>query len=318
MAQYIFACLFTVELALQWGAAGWKFFLSDEWVWSWFDLFVVLTSIWEVVLDMLYIGTAGDGSFSGFSGMSGLRTFRIIRITRIAKTIRLLRMFRMVLALRTLIASIVNTLKSLLWALVLLGLIVYVFSVLFCQAVSSHMLDPLAAQLPERELMLAQRHFASLGDSYLSLSMSVAGGVSWEEPMAPIKQKGPAVPVLQIHCWNNWQCSQRNDNLCCPVMTYNSHRCKLALKQAAGSADRYAILTGAYCSPAAYGVATHGHDICPVCKMDTGHNAHTFWACPGMSDGRPRRPTEALQRRLGWRLANNHLTMKLSLLGWCM
>lgn len=188
LAQYIFACLFTVELALRWGAAGWKFFFSDDWAWSWFDLFVVLTSIWEVVLDMLYSGPAADDSSSRLSGMSGLRTFRIIRITRIAKTIRLLRMFRMVLALRTLIASIVNTLKSLLWALVLLGLIVYVFSVLFCQAVSSHMLDPLAAQLPERELMLAQRHFASLGDSYLSLFMSIAGGVSWEELMAPIKQ----------------------------------------------------------------------------------------------------------------------------------
>lgn len=36
--------------------------------------------------------------------------------------------------------------------------------------------------------MLAQRHFASLGDSYLSLFMSIAGGVSWEELMAPIKQ----------------------------------------------------------------------------------------------------------------------------------
>ncbi|OLQ01146.1 hypothetical protein AK812_SmicGene16129 [Symbiodinium microadriaticum] len=105
---------------------------------------------------------------------------------------------------------------------------------------------------------------------------------------------------FRAHFWNEWQNSQRNDNLCCPVIDYNSQRCKLALKQVSGCPDRFAVLTGAYCSPAAYGVATSSNDLCPFCKMVAGHSAHTYWACTHMCEGRPRRPDEALQARLGW------------------
>ncbi|CAE7715407.1 unnamed protein product, partial [Symbiodinium sp. CCMP2456] len=75
---------------------------------------------------------------------------------------------------------------------------------------------------------------------------------------------------FRAHSWNLWQNSQRNDNLCCPVMDYNSHRCKLALKQVSGCPDRFAIMTGAYCSPAAYGIATRGNDMCPFCNAAAG------------------------------------------------
>ena len=48
-------------------------------------------------------------------------------VPRIPRIIRVLRIFRFVLALRTLVQSTIHTLKSLFWALVLLGLIIYVF-----------------------------------------------------------------------------------------------------------------------------------------------------------------------------------------------
>ena len=48
-------------------------------------------------------------------------------IPGIPRIIRVLRIFRFVLALRTLVQSTIHTLKSLFWALVLLGLIIYVF-----------------------------------------------------------------------------------------------------------------------------------------------------------------------------------------------
>eukprot|EP00913_Durusdinium_trenchii_P001833 g1699.t1 len=49
--------------------------------------------------------------------------FRVIRLTRVIKTVRLVRIFRFVIALRTLVTSIVHTLKALFWALTLLVLI---------------------------------------------------------------------------------------------------------------------------------------------------------------------------------------------------
>ena len=75
----------------------------------------------------------------------------------------------------------------------------------------------------------------------------------------------------------------------------SSHSASVGLPRSIGR-----FLTGAYCSPAAYGVATSSNDLCPFCKMVAGHSAHTFWVCTHMCEGRPRRPAEAVQARLGW------------------
>ena len=130
--QYVYTTLFTLELAFRLGAHGKSFFCSAEWLWNWLDIFIVLTSLWEVTTDAIEgfvsLGNAGDQG-NALEGMTGLKAFRVIRITRIAKTVRLLHVFRFILALRMLVTSILSTLKSLVWALVLLLLIVYVFAV---------------------------------------------------------------------------------------------------------------------------------------------------------------------------------------------
>ena len=69
---------------------------------------------------------AQDGQSGFWSGFSNLKAFRIIRITRLVKAVRLARIFRFVMAFRLLISSILHTLKSLFWALMLLVLIIYV------------------------------------------------------------------------------------------------------------------------------------------------------------------------------------------------
>jgi len=161
-------------------AEGFHLFCSEDWTWAWLDLVVVLTSLIEVVLD------AVDGL--SVANMTGLRAFRVIRITRFLKTLRLARVFRFVMALRTLIQSILYTLRSLFWAMVLLVLIIYVFSVLLAQAVHDHLLDN---TLPEPESALATRYFSSLPRTMLSLFMSIAGGVSWQDVLAPLEIISP-------------------------------------------------------------------------------------------------------------------------------
>ena len=99
--------------------------------------------------------------------------------------VQVMRVFRFVMALRTLVTSIFHTLKALLWALILLFLIVYVFSVIFASAVNEALSVP-HLLLPEREAQ-ARRYFGSLVETMLTLFMSIAGGVSWEEVIAPLR-----------------------------------------------------------------------------------------------------------------------------------
>ena len=114
MVQYVYTGFFTVELALRVAGEGIGFFYkSNDLAWNWLDIFIVMTSLGELFMDLANALSNDSHDFLGIQGMSSLKAFRIIRMSRIAKTVRLIHMFRFVLALRMLIASILSTLKSL-------------------------------------------------------------------------------------------------------------------------------------------------------------------------------------------------------------
>lgn len=183
LSHYIFFILFLIELIARLFLNGRSFFCSQDWIWNWLDIAIVASSFVEIVVDVYEEAT----QFEGRNPVSGLKVFRIIRLTRLVKTIRLVRIFRFVVALRTLVTSILHTLKALFWALTLLGLIVYVFAVIFAQAVSDHRSDPEFPPLGEAESRAADRYFGSLPETMLSLFMSIADGVSWQEVILPLK-----------------------------------------------------------------------------------------------------------------------------------
>jgi len=180
---------FTLELVLRiWGYGCRDFFCKEDWAWSILDVFVVATSLSELVLIILAVVNQSDGE--SLSGITSLKAFRIIRMTRLLKTVRLMRIFRFVLALRMLITSILHTLKSLFWALVLLLLIVYVFAVLFVQAVHEYRSDFLSSLTVEENDAL-ERYFDSLASTMITLFMSIANGVSWENVLYPLMKISP-------------------------------------------------------------------------------------------------------------------------------
>jgi len=184
VVQYVYAAWFLLELMLRIRNDGWNFIFTPDWSWNLLDVFVVLTSLWEVAAEIVY--TILQNDIGDVAGMSGLKAFRIIRVTRVVKVVRLMRVFRFVMAFRTLITSIADTLKSLFWALMLLAVIVYVFAVLFTQAVNDYVLDPDNPTLPDRELEASERYYRSLYHTMLSLFMGVSGGINWSEVMAPL------------------------------------------------------------------------------------------------------------------------------------
>eukprot|EP00439_Symbiodinium_sp_Y106_P071148 s1123_g12.t1 len=187
--QYLYAAIFTVELLLRLAADGLHFFCSEDWAWSWLDLFIVLSSLWEVVVDI-----TGSSDLDAIAGVSGLKSFRIVRLSRILRTAQFVSIFRFVIALRMLVTSILHTLKALVWAMTLLVLIVYVFAVLFTQAVSDYKADSNTTLVHQDA---AQLYFGSLVDSMLTLFMSLAGGVSWEQALAPLRE----ISAIWVICY---------------------------------------------------------------------------------------------------------------------
>ena len=64
-----------------------------------------------------------------------LRICRVFRLLRIVKVVRALKFLR---SLRTMIYSVMNSFASLMWALLMIGIVVYVFAIIFVGAVTTY------------------------------------------------------------------------------------------------------------------------------------------------------------------------------------
>ncbi|CAE7343429.1 CACNA1F, partial [Symbiodinium microadriaticum] len=142
-----------------------------DWTWALLDLIIVVSSIWEIIVQHAQdaMPPGEESELGTIAGISSLKAFRIIRITRILKTVQVVRILRFVVALRTLVTSIFGTLKSLLWALVLILLIEYVFAILFTQAVNDFLNDLPASHDVDVTIMDASRlYFENVFTTMLS------------------------------------------------------------------------------------------------------------------------------------------------------
>lgn len=162
--------IFIVELVLRMYAMGLEFFQGKDLPWNLFDFGLVFISLAEMAIVRINYGLKNK-----YDNVLMLRVVRVIRIVRVARVLRLLRFFR---HLRMLIHSIFATLKSLVWAVLLLGVIMYSFGVVFTQAAKEHEVEAGPTQL--------SYYYGSVMRSILTLFKSVTNGVSWELVFQPL------------------------------------------------------------------------------------------------------------------------------------
>ncbi|CAE7319879.1 unnamed protein product [Symbiodinium sp. CCMP2592] len=194
----MYAVVFTVELLLRIGSYGVHIY-SDVELFRWAALdFLIVVSSW---VDLIAQWSATQES--AMTGLAPVRVARVLRITRLIRVTRLAKLMLWLKALRTLLYSVFVTLKSLVWALVLLVLIMYVFAILLTQAATDRIREMQAA--PDFEWTdsdLALKDFwGSLGDAVSTLFMSITGGLSWqvaEDPLCRISMVWKGVYFMYI------------------------------------------------------------------------------------------------------------------------
>ncbi|CAL1144918.1 unnamed protein product, partial [Cladocopium goreaui] len=103
---------------------------------------------------------------------------------------------------RTLALCIVSTVGSLLWTLVLLVLLFYTFGVLLTQLVTDHCRD---RNILEQEDANATPscpkefyYWRTVPDSMLTLFMSIAGGLSWEDALTPLRGVSALAVIFMV------------------------------------------------------------------------------------------------------------------------
>jgi len=144
--------------------------------WNVFDLAVVCTSLMDDI-STLIIGDAA------LENTSMLRLLRLTRLVRVVRIIRVLRFFR---DLRIIVAGILGSAKSLFWALILLGLIMFIVAVGILQIIAEHikLLDEQDTPNPDVQALLD--NFGGIFVTMFTLYKSIVGGMDWGDAAAPL------------------------------------------------------------------------------------------------------------------------------------
>ncbi|CAE7828106.1 Scn11a [Symbiodinium microadriaticum] len=174
--------IFVAELVLKFVAYGCRGFIHgpERW-WNLFDVIIIGTSVLETIMEFVTIWMAAMQMDS-----SHLRVMRFARIARALRGVRAVRFLRFVSALRTLVFSILSTMWSLIWTLVLLILLFYCFAVILTQLVTDHCRYNEGGVVNcSPDLM---RFWKSVAESMLTLFISISGGLSWSEALQPLRE----------------------------------------------------------------------------------------------------------------------------------
>jgi len=126
-----------------------------------------------------------------------VRQFRIIKLLRIARLVRgikVLRFLRFVSGLRTLTLSIFNTLKALVWTMVLVFGLVFSVGVSLTQLVSDHCRYEAVVKsgdknaVPYCDSEPLRIYWANTSESMLTLFKAITGGISWDDATRALRE----------------------------------------------------------------------------------------------------------------------------------
>jgi len=183
-----FIIIFTVELALRMANERCSFFArtSKKIGWNVFDTLLVVSALGELILSKV-LASSPD--------MSVMRVFRTMRLVRGFRIIRVLSFFK---DLRVMLAGIVYSLHSLVWAVLLLACMMYLFAVCVLQfaADEASLKSKNQGVLSESEFLELQDFYGSLGRTFYTLYLSICGGVDWGDAAAPLLALNPLLGML--------------------------------------------------------------------------------------------------------------------------
>jgi len=176
ISNFFFSTFFLVEILVRLFALQSAFFLGDDWQWNFFDAALVMVS----VVDFFYPVTDVK---NGSENRAYMRLLRIFRVGRVLRIVRILRFFR---ELRRMCMSIVSIAVSFAWALLLLTLICYIFSVLFMQAGVEYVRDN--GDVDGNW----DTWYGSLPETMYTLLKAVTGGEDWGPLVEPLQDASTA------------------------------------------------------------------------------------------------------------------------------
>lgn len=160
--EWVFTVWFTIELVVRIANEKVGFITGTEQGWNFCDSFLVFNSYIQHALP----------EHTNVSFIRILRVFRLTRVVKVIKTVPCLR------SLRTMVFSIVNSFVNLLWALLVLALVIFMFSIIFQNGVAAYVHNAeTSEEIYNAGVMKA--YFGNLYETMVTLLASATGGNDW-------------------------------------------------------------------------------------------------------------------------------------------
>jgi len=171
VAERYFLALFGLEMILRTVAEQGDFFCGANKWWNLFDFLALLSMVMEVT----HLYTFDGGWLTHFSALRVVQLFRAARIIRI---------FRFIRQLRFMLFSVLSCLASMSWAMLLMGLWIFLFALFIEDTIQQHLemqdnLGIIGQNKPQHEKLMTD--WNGMGSAMRSILYSITGGQSWGE-----------------------------------------------------------------------------------------------------------------------------------------
>lgn len=178
-----FCIIYCIELSLRVWVLRSHFILSREWTWNMFDAVLVLLAVYDLL------------PVEGLAVVQNLTFLRSVRLLKMMKVLRLVRLMKQFKELRLITQSILKSMRTMMWSVVLVGALLFLASLMFTQATTAYLQDNPDQASPDME-----HYWGSLGGAMQSLYLAVSGGNDWELIAGPLKRiGGPYYPVFFVY-----------------------------------------------------------------------------------------------------------------------
>lgn len=149
------------------------------WHWNVFDAAMVVFQVTEEVIG--FVGYFLNQVIKKTSSeASVLRMMRIFRLFRVLRLVRLMSVFS---ELRMFVVSVIDSMKSLFWTILLLLLVMYIAGVCLTQLVTNTKMQH-RGQLKDMEGL--HKMYGTLDRSMLTLYQTISEGIHWHVAMKPL------------------------------------------------------------------------------------------------------------------------------------
>jgi len=170
-----FCIIMTVELLLRIIGLKCGFCFGNDCVWNLFDFIVVTGSIWH------YLSSNDSTSVSS--------AFRVLRMMRLIRVLSALRKVPCLRKLEHMLVALLNTIPTLVPAMLMLVLLMFVFVVFFMQGLTNYLVEVDQSNLDsDAEVLLDS--FGSVHYALETLFLSAVGGRNWDGLLKSLRRVG--------------------------------------------------------------------------------------------------------------------------------